>query len=236
MDRDQVKKYLETAKKEYERLYTAFLLELATGLRRGELLGIYWSDIDFEAKVLTVRQSLSRVRMDAKGDNKKSKLMFQDPKTEKGKRTIPLRPSILMELNAHKVRQDSEKESAGKGYQDKGLVFCTPIGTPLEPRRLHRLHSDILEKAKIPHVRLHDLRHSFATLMVEAGEEPKVLQEILGHAKISTTYDLYVHVTQEMKSKALASIEDILTGRATGTHGKKVNKASKAPVSIKRKK
>lgn len=219
LDRQQVRKYLEAARG--ERLYAAYLLEMYTGLRRGELLALRWDDMDFEAKTLTVRRTMSRVKM---VEENITKLLFSDPKTEKGKRIIPLKPSMLMELNIHKVRQQEEKELVGDAYKDNGLVFATATGTPVEPGNLIKQHTRLLKNAKLPHVRFHDLRHTFATLMLEEKEDPKVLQELLGHADISTTYNIYVKVTTETKAKALGKLEDILTGKEKDDKPKKKKK------------
>jgi len=139
-------------------------------------------------------------------------LTLGEPKTEKSKRTIPLLPTVLMELNAHKVRQDEKKKLMGGAYEKSDLVFATAIGKPVDPKNLQDTHKKILKRAELPDVRFHDLRHTFATLMLEQKEDPKVLQELLGHSKISTTYDVYVKVTTETKAKAIKSLEKILTG------------------------
>lgn len=210
---DEVKQYLDAARN--ERLHTAFLLELTTGMRRGELLALKWEDIDFDKGTLTVKTTLARVRVVDEG---KSKLMFSEPKTEKGRRTIPVLPETLKELKAHKARQAQEKLLVGQAYQDNGLVFCTPEGKPIEPRGFHRKHTEILKKAGLRHVRVHDLRHTFATILLEANEDPKTIQELLGHAKVSTTLDLYCHSSINMKQQSISKLGGLLF---TGTEKKK---------------
>jgi len=150
----EVNRYLEVTKG--DRLYAAFLLELTTGLRRGELLALTWDCVDFAKGTITVKQSLSRVRYVEEGF---TRLEATDTKTEASKRTIPLLPEAVRELKALKRKQAEEKLFFGQAYKDKNLVFATPTGTPIEPRNFHRKHTAILEKAGLKHVRLHDLRH-----------------------------------------------------------------------------
>lgn len=192
-----------------ERHYPALLLELSTGLRRGELLALRWEDVDLKAGNLKVRQSLVRIHSE-KGAEKKTELVFQEPKTKHSKRTIPLTAGVLKELKAHKARQAQEKLFLGQGYQDNGLVFCMEDGRPIEPRNFTRRFDGYLERAGIPHVRFHDLRHTFATLMLELDEHPKVVQEILGHSKISMTIDTYSHVMPGIKERAMAKLDSVL--------------------------
>jgi len=107
---------------------------------------------------------------------KKTKLVFQEPKTEASRRTIPIAKQALEELKLHKARQKEEKLLAGQSYQDSDLVFCTENGLPIDPRNFTRHFDVMLKRAGIPHIRFHDTRHTFATLMLELGEHPKVVQ------------------------------------------------------------
>lgn len=202
---EEIKEYLEAVKS--DRLYVAFLLELNTGLRRGELLALSWDCIDFEKKKLTIKRTLARVRLPDKGT---SELKFSEPKTKSGKRDIPLHQNIIKELQAHKARQNKEKLLHGPKYTDNDLVFCTPQGTPIEPRNFHRKHTEILKKAGLPHIRVHDLRHTVATLLVNNGIDPENIRALLGHSKTSTTLDLYCHSTSEGKEKAIETLSQII--------------------------
>lgn len=202
---EEVNRYLEAAKE--DRLYAAFLLELTTGLRRGELLGLKWDCVDFTKGEITVKQSLSRVRYVDEGF---SRLEENGTKTEAGKRTIPLLPEVMQELKRLKKKQAEEKLFFGQAYQDKSLVFATPIGTPVEPRNFHRKHTAILKKAGLKRVRLHDLRHTFATILLQEGENPENLRDLLGHTRTSTTLDLYCHSTMEGKKKAVERLKGVL--------------------------
>nr|WP_018086887.1 site-specific integrase [Desulfurispora thermophila] len=202
---EEVRLYLEAAKE--DRLYAAFLLEVSTGLRRGELLALTWDCIDLMGGTLVVKRTLARVRI---ADTGKSVLLFSEPKTESGKRSIPLLPEVVQELKKHRARQAQEKLFFGQEYQDQNLVFATPLGTPIEPRNFHRKHSQVLRKAGLRHVRLHDLRHTFATILLQEGENPENLRDLLGHTKTSTTLDLYCHSTLEGKKKAVSKLQGVL--------------------------
>jgi integrase len=205
LNADQVNRYLEAAKE--HRLYAAFLLELTTGLRRGELLALSWDCTDLVRGTLAVKRSLSRVYLVDEG---RSELQFNEPKTESGKRTIPLLPETVQELKSHRKRQAEEKLFFGPAYQDNNLVFCTPLGTPVDPRNFHRWHTEILKKAGLPHVRVHDLRHSFASLLADAGEDPETLRALLGHSRTSTTMDLYCHANEAGKRRAINRLAGII--------------------------
>lgn len=210
-----------------DRLYMAFLLEFATGLRRGELLALRWQDIDFKKGLLRVRQSLTRAQVD---DAKtKTALIFQEPKTKQSKRDVPIPASILAELKSFKAWQsEKEKLPLGEAYQKNDLVFCTVDGRPMDPRNLLRLHTNTIKKINkkiekeaeeknikdyklLPKVSFHDLRHTFATMLLEMNEHPKVVQEILGHTKISITLDIYSHVSNDLKEQAAARLDGLLT-------------------------
>lgn len=223
---DEVKRYLDVARN--DKLYAAFLLDFYTGLRRGELLALRWSDltlrtkkgvaltmaddipwerIDMRSGALQVRQSLSRVE-NYEGT---TQLVFSTPKTESGKREIPLLPFVLQALRAHKAVQTQEKLLLGSAYADKGLAFATAAGSPIEPRNLLRKHKEILRVAGLrTELRIHDIRHTFGTLLAQAGENPKNLQVIMGHADIRTTLGTYCHSGIEDKMRAVERLADVI--------------------------
>jgi integrase len=202
---EEVARYLEAAKQ--DRLYAAFLVELTTGLRRGELLALTWDCVDMTNGTLTVKRTLARVRLVGEG---KSELRFSEPKTESGKRTVPLLPQVVQELKRHKARQNEERLFFGQEYRDQNLVFATPMGTPIEPRNFHRKHTEILRKAGLRHIRVHDLRHTVATILANEGVDPENLRDLLGHSRTSTTLDLYCHSTMEGKKKAVERLKTVL--------------------------
>jgi integrase len=181
-----------------DRLYSAYLVLFMTGLRRGELLGLRWQDVDFNAGRLNVRQTIGRVYV-AKG---KTQLTFSEPKTEKSRRTIPIPDACLTALKRHRAQQAQEKLSLGQGYQDHGLVFSQFDGKPVDPHSMNLYFSQALKRAGLPPIRLHDARHGYATFMLEQGISPKVVSGLLGHSNISITLDIYTHVSLELEQQA----------------------------------
>src|SRR5262249_50976855 len=139
------------------RLYAAFLTAFMVGLRRGELLGLRWQDIDWTAAVIHIRQTLVRVR---DYEAMRTRLIFQEPKTAHARRTIPLPETCLAALRQHRARQAEEKLMLGPGYIDHGLVFCQSAGRPMDPNTLDRAFKRALLAAGIPTIRLHDARHT----------------------------------------------------------------------------
>jgi integrase len=184
-----------------------FKLALATGLRRGELMGLKWQDINVDAGVLQVRRILSRVpsKMPGKG------YVEAEPKTQKSRRSVVIAPFALEALTQHRERQLEAKLKARDAWQEHDYVFCTSIGTHLNPTRdmLDQLKA-LLKKAELPDIRFHDLRHSAATLLLSVGVHPKVVQEILGHSQISITMDVYSHVLPGMQQDAMSRLNDAL--------------------------
>ncbi|KYH31125.1 site-specific integrase [Neomoorella mulderi] len=192
---------------ESHRLYAAFLLDMATGLRRGELLGLKWEDIDLKQGLIHVKRTLVRVK--AENGPVKTALVFQEPKTAHGRRTIPIPESILPELKAHKKRQAQEKLIMGQNYQDNGLVFCGIDGRPLDPSSFGDHFAKLAKKAGIEEASMHTLRHTFATRLLELNEHPKIVQELLGHSTITMTLDTYSHVSPELKKQAAAKLDGL---------------------------
>jgi len=203
---EDVARYLEAARD--HRLYAAFFLELSSGLRRGELLALSWDVVDLDRKELKVTRTLKRVML--VDQEKKSELIFEPPKTAAGVRSVPLLPAVVRALREHKKRQAQERLMVGTAWQDHNLVFCTPIGTPVEPRNFHRLHTELLKKAGLPHVSLHDLRHTFGSMLADTGENPENIRALMGHTKTSTTMDLYCHADEAGKRKAVNRLAEIL--------------------------
>ncbi|MEW5898482.1 MAG: tyrosine-type recombinase/integrase [Bacillota bacterium] len=123
---------------------------------------------------------------------------------------MPIPENIIWELVKHQIRQQEEKDFFGREYKDNGLVFCSEDGGQLDPRSFTRKYERLLKKAGIPKTTFHNLRHTVATLLLEAGEEMKTVQEFLRHARLNITADIYTTVTEKLKKKASAKINDIL--------------------------
>ena len=196
-----------------DRWSALFVLALATGLRPSEYLGLKWSDIDLEQGIINVQRSL-HWRSYKTGD-----WYFGEPKTPRSSRRIPLPASVLRELVNHKRHQGEERLKAGAEYKNLDLVFATGEGQPLIRLNVVQKHfKPILERAKLPAtLRLYDLRHSCATLLLAANENPKVVSERLGHASITLTMDTYSHVLPDMQQGASDKLERMLFAK-TGTH------------------
>jgi len=187
-----------------------FVLALNTGMRRGELLGLKWRDINFIEGILQVRRILNRV------PTKMIKEVGQryvesEPKTKKSRRPILLTALALDALLQHRVKQQEAKEKAGAAWEDHDDVFCTPLGKHLHPGNDALVGlKKILVKANLPDIRFHDLRHSAATLLLSMEVHPKVVQEILGHSLISITMDIYSHVLPTMQKDAMEKLNRAL--------------------------
>jgi integrase len=198
---EETRKLLEAANG--DKLEALYVLAVTTGMRRGELLGLKWSDVDLENSRLSIRRTLTRT------DNGK-RVALGDSKTKKSRRTIRLTRQTVEAFRSHLQRQLREIEEAGDLYEDQGLVFTTETGTPINPSNLRqRSLAPLLRKAGLPHIRFHDLRHTCATLLFGKGVHPKFVQELLGHATIAITLDTYSHVMPGMGDQTAAAMDDI---------------------------
>lgn len=200
---EQTTKFLAYATN--DRLFPLYLLAATTGMRRGELCGLCWDSVDLEsepAKIIIQRQLLVR---------KGGLILEHGTKTKKGMRINTLTDDAKRELKAHKVRQAKEKLAMGEAYQDNNLVFCKEDGTFLDPREVTKRFQKLLLAAGLPKVRLHDLRHTHASLLLARGIHAKVVQERLGHSSITMTLDLYSHITPGLEEAAAASLNGLMS-------------------------
>jgi integrase len=220
---DQVRFFLSEARGHPQE--TLFILALATGMRRGELLGLKWQDINFAQETLQVRRVLSRVptkMVDEVGQS----YVEAEPKTEKSRRSIALAPFALEALKEQRSRQEEMKEKAGVLWEDHDYVFCTPTGKHLHPGNVLVQLKNVLKKAGLPDIRFHDLRHSTATMLLSMGVHPKVVLELLGHSEISMTMDIYSHVLPSIQRDAVNRLSNTLHG---WQDGKKVEDGNAPP-------
>ena len=201
---EQASQFLEHAKR--DRWSVLFALALTTGMRPSEYLGLQWKDVNLQKGTVVVRRTLAR----QKGEG----WHFAEPKTKRSSRTIPLPPSVNRALAEHKRAQAAERLAAGPEYNQHDLVFATATGEPLSIRNLiTRNFKPILLRAGLPEsLRLYDLRHSCATLLLAQGEHPKVVSERLGHASVTLTLDTYSHVLPTMQQQAAERLEAVLYG------------------------
>lgn len=199
--RDEVRDFLDRTRE--HRLHAAFFVFATTGARRGEVLGLRWGDIDLGAGRLHVRRSLVCVTHEPQ---------YSTTKTAKSRRTIALDPATVAALRAHRATQAAEKLAAGAVYDDADLVFCDRRGGALHPERFTRTFQEQVARAGLPRIRLHDLRHTWATLALQAGVHPKIVSERLGHANISITLDIYSHVAPSMHAEAANTVASYILG------------------------
>ena len=196
---EQARAFLDAA--HGERLEALYVLALSTGMRQGELLAIRWQDVDLDSATLQVKATLRRTR---------EGLTFGEPKTARSRRQVQLTPTAVTALRAHRARQIEERLRCPY-WQDAELVFATEAGTPVERQNMMmRSFFPLLERAGLPRIRFHDLRHTAATLLLGQNVNVKVVSEMLGHSQIAITLDLYSHVTPGMQRQAVDALEAVL--------------------------
>ena len=194
--------FLEVAKTSGGRFEALYVLAITTGLRRGELLGLRWDDADLERGTLRVGRSLVR---------EGGRHTVGETKTRRGRRQVNLTPRTVSALKAHRKRQLEERMTLGEIYEDRGLIFTSSVGTPVNPENLvNRSFKPLLKNAGLPEIRFHNLRHTCATLLLGRGVHPKLVQELLGHATIAMTLDTYSHYLPSMGDQAAGAMGDAL--------------------------
>ncbi|MFD8193094.1 tyrosine-type recombinase/integrase [Streptomyces wuyuanensis] len=198
---EQTTTFLEAARK--DPLYTAFVLAVALGLRRGEILGLRWSDIDLERRTLTVRNQLQRVQ----------KELYEDTTKNRRTRAIPIPLMCVAPLRWQRLRQAAQRIAAGESWHGGDYVFTTRTGRPVEPRNLSRSFERVSDGAGLPRIRLHDARHGCATLLFAAGVPARVVMEILGHSQIAVTMNIYTHVSDDNRREAMGHMDRLLRRR-----------------------
>jgi len=173
------------------RLEALFKLALATGMRKGELLALTWDCVDFQNRTISISKSANRVRNQ---ETMKTEITVGGPKSESGYRTITMLPAVVPILERHYELQQIEVEKAGSAYNKQRIVFCSNVGTYIEPRRINTTLEKLINAAGIEHINFHALRHTFASRALEAGIPAKVVQEMLGHADVAMTLNRYTHI------------------------------------------
>ncbi|SOC44460.1 site-specific integrase [Ureibacillus acetophenoni] len=194
---DHILSFLKTAKD--DPLYMVFFLAIMTGLRRGEILGLRWKDVNFDDQVLSIYQTVDntgRIKMGTK--------------TLKSTRTIAISDKTVEELKKHKQIVESRMEELEIFYGDLDVINCTSKGTPLSPRNVNRSFKRLVKKAGVPDIRFHDLRHTHVALMISQNEPVKLISERLGHSKINITMDTYGHILPTMQQEAANRLDDTL--------------------------
>ena len=198
---EQLRTFLDHVRE--DRLYAAWLVLATTGMRRGELPGVQWKDVDLSTQRLSVVRALTVVR---------SVVQVSEPKTAKGRRALALDPATVAALRAHRARQNEERLAWGEGWEDTALVFTLEDGSLIHPTRFSDWFADHSRAAGLPRIRLHDLRHSYATAALSAGIPAKVVSERLGHANVSITLDTYSHVLPGLQEDAASKVAALILG------------------------
>ena len=203
--RPEARRFLKAA--ENHRLYALWAVALSMGLRRGEALGLRWQEVDLESGRITINRALHRVDGELKLDN---------VKTEGSAGVLPLPGPLVAILASHHRRQLKERWAAGSSWRDTGLVFTTAVGGPIEPRNVNRMFCSLCKTAGVPQLRVHDLRHSCATLLFTMGVEPATVQKILRHSSIAVTTGTYVEVIEGVQRDALDSMSSLFPSDDVG--------------------
>jgi integrase len=207
LNRDEVSRFLEAARG--DRLWALYVLALSTGMRQGELLALRWSNVDLDGCAIQVRGTMQPT---------KDGLRISVPKTKASKRRVQLAPRAVEALRWHRAQQNEERLRLGKPWPKLDLVFPNELGEPMTNHKLLRgSFYPLLQGAGLQQIRFHELRHSAASLQLEAGTPLKVVQEMLGHSTSAITLDLYAHVTPTMQDRAAQVADDILAGVASSS-------------------
>lgn len=195
-----------------EKIYPLVITCVTCGLRKGEILGLKWENIDFEKRQIHITGSLCRIMQEADRDGKRvSTYKVLAPKTKSSIRTIPMMEVTYEALLMQKARQEQDKRKWKGDYENEGFVFARPNGMYMSPREVNNYFHKMLDKYHIERIRFHDLRHTYASIMLEAGVPAKVTQELLGHSTITTTLDIYTHVSEQAKDEAVKQTELIFS-------------------------
>lgn len=173
------------------RLEAMIMMAIITGMRKGEIIALRWSDVDLERRLLRVLYTVDRIPGYGYVEN--------EPKTQAGKRTIDLPEFFINMLKLHRVKQEEQRLKVGEAWEGRGLVFPDLKGGYLNPNQVLTMFKKILERAGLPHMHFHNLCHSAATILISMGINPKVIQELLGHSDISIAPGIYGHLFPSMQ-------------------------------------
>jgi integrase len=198
---DEARKLIEAVRG--DKLEALYVLAVHTGKRQGELLALRWGDVDLNEGVIRIRRTLMRSG---------GKISLGEPKTKGSRRTVYLTGAAVEALKTHLEQQLEDIERLGDLYRDHGLVFTSGVGTLINPTNLRRRSfKPLLQRAGLPQIRFHDLRHTCATLLLSRNVHPKYVQELLGHATVAITLDTYSHVIPGMGNHTARAMEDVFS-------------------------
>ncbi|MEU5973872.1 site-specific integrase [Streptomyces sp. NPDC047315] len=191
---EEARQFLESARAAGDPLYPAYVLILVLGFRRGEVLGLTWSNVDLEAGEVTVEKQLQRIRR---------QLVHDEAKTDASMATLPLPQIAHTALQLRHKAQAAARKAAGDQWSGSDFVVTTRWGTPVEPRNFNRSFADRCARADVRTIRLHDTRHTCGSLLAALDVHPRIAMQILRHSKIAVTMEVYTHVPSEETRKAL---------------------------------
>lgn len=199
---EELRQFLDSLRT--ERWFTLFRVLAMTDIRRGEACGLRWIDVDLDAACIRIRQSLT---------TKSYEVVVGEPKTNRGRRSIDLDPETVAALKAWKALQTQERLLLGPDWQNtRELVFTRVDGAPLHPNTVGKVFDTRVKRAKLRRIRLHDLRHTHATLLLAAGANPRVVSERLGHGSVAFTLDTYAHAMPGQQADAAAAVARLIDG------------------------
>ena len=198
-DPDELKLFLRAISP--HRLGAAYVLAASTGMRRGEVLGVRWSDLDLDRRTVAVRHTIVNIAYT---------VTVSEPKTARGRRTITLDPSTVAVLRNHHRIQLDERATAGADYQDRDLVFASPTGQAIHPDLFSQTFERTVKRVGLRRVRLHDLRHTYATLALRAGVDAKTVSMRLGHSTVAFTLDVYTKAVPQLDQEAADKIARLI--------------------------
>jgi len=207
---DQARQLLDAAAG--YRFEAAVVLALAYGMRRGEVLGLHWPALDWSAGTLRVTHSVRRVKERDESSGRRTRVVVTELKTPKSRRILALTPELVARFRQHRVRQAEAQMAAGALWQDYGLIFASEVGTPMDPDNFSHSFARLCQRAGLGHWHPHELRHSGASLMLAQGTPLHVVSEVLGHASIAITKDVYGHLLEGDKRAAAESMSRALFG------------------------
>lgn len=206
LDFDQTRRLMEAV--EGNPLEALYAVSIYHGLRQGEALGLSWDDVDLKAGILKVRKQLQRIR---------GEWQRNEPKTAKSRRTIPLSSTVVDLLKDHRTGQlEARLKSGGEWGNDWDLVFTTSTGQPLDARIVIDNFKAVLNRAGLPDMRWHDMRHSCATLQLATGATPREIMETLGHSQITMTMNVYTHVVPTLQRDTADRMDALLQRSKSG--------------------
>jgi len=188
--------------------YTLFYSAAYTGMRRSELLGLKWRNVDLDFATLYITETLQKLG--------KNNYVFWEPKSQRGKRSIDLPPSLAILLSEHKAQQQAFRKSKGLPSTEDDLVFCHPDGSPYNPGDVSRTFHQVAQSIGLDGLRFHDLRHAHASLMLQQGIPVKVISERLGHSSTAFTMDKYAHVLPGMQEQAAQKFDELMLPTTAG--------------------